>query len=328
MRVVFLDAGSLDLGDLDLGPLQRAADPLECYPRTRPEALLPRLASAEAAIVNKVVLDADTLRRLPRLRLIAVAATGTNNVDLDAARELGITVTNCQGYGTAAVAQHTLALMLNHFTRIPEATARVCEGAWSRSAHFSLIDPGQREIAGRRLGIVGYGTLGRQVAAYAEALGMEVWVSERPDAVSCRAGRVPFHDLLPEVDVLSLHCPLTETTAGLIDGRVLQRMRGDALLVNTARGGLVDESALLQALQSGEIGAAAVDVLSQEPPPADHPMVIAALPNLVITPHSAWAALEARQRIVDQLHRILVAFADGAVPPNRVAGPDDGRLLL
>ncbi|MBK5936880.1 MAG: D-2-hydroxyacid dehydrogenase [Halorhodospira halophila] len=323
MHTAFLDAGSLDLGDLDLGPLQRVADPLECYPRTRPEALLPRLEPAEAAIVNKVVIDAEALARLPNLRLIAVAATGTNNVDLDAARERGVTVANCRGYGTTAVAQHTLAMILNHFTRIPAATARVRAGEWCSSAHFSLIDSGQREISGRCLGILGYGTLGQRVAAYAEALGMKVRVAERPAAATCRSGRVPFYDLLPEVDVLSLHCPLTETTAGVIDAQALRLMRRDALLVNTARGGLIDEPALAAALRNGEIGAAALDVLTKEPPPPEHPLLAADLPNLAVTPHSAWSALEARQRIVGQLRDILAAFAAGEVPPNQVVGPDN-----
>ncbi|ABM60805.1 D-2-hydroxyacid dehydrogenase [Halorhodospira halophila] len=322
MHTVFLDAGSLDPGDLDLTPLQQAADPLECYPRTRPEALLPRLEPAEAAIVNKVVLDAGILSCLPKLRLIAVAATGTNNVDLEAARRRGITVTNCQDYGTTAVAQHTLTLVLNHFTRIPAFTARVRDGEWSRAPHFSLIDPAQREIAGRRLGVVGYGTLGQRVAAFAQALGMEVWLAERPSAHRCRVGRVPFDELLPEVDVLSLHCPLTEETAGMIDAGALRRMRSDALLVNTARGGLVDESALATALRNEEIGAAALDVLTQEPPPPDHPLLAADLPNVTVTPHSAWSALEARRRIVEQLRDNLVAFATGGVPPNRIIGPD------
>ncbi len=251
METVFLDSGSLDRGDLDLQPLREAAGRLTCYPQTHPEAILARLEGVAAAIVNKVPLDADTLAALPQLRLIAVAATGTNNVDLEAARDHGITVTHCRDYGTAAVAQHVLAFMLDHFTRIPTATSRVRAGEWSRSPHFCLIDPATRELAGKRLGIVGYGTLGQRVAQLAEALGMEVRIAEHRGAGAIRTGRWAFEQVLQEVDVLSLHCPLTPQTRGLIDRAALRAMRSDALLINTARGGLVDELALAEALRGG-----------------------------------------------------------------------------
>ncbi|MFP4146636.1 MAG: D-2-hydroxyacid dehydrogenase [Halorhodospira sp.] len=318
METVFLDRGSLDRGDLDLQPLHDATTHLRCYPRTHPEAVQSRLQGAEAVIVNKVPLDAATLAALPALRLIAVAATGTNNVDLEAARSRGITVTNCRGYGTAAVAQHALALILNLFTRMPAAMAKVRAGAWSSSPHFCLIDPATRELSGKRLGIVGYGALGQCVAQLAEALGMEVWIAERPGAAKHRPGRRAFEEVLAEVDVLSLHCPLTEENRSLIDRQALRAMRDDALLINTARGGLVDEQALAVALRNEEIGGAGLDVLTQEPPPADHPLLAEDLPHCIVTPHSAWSAVEARQRIVQQLSEILKAAGAGKKPPNCV----------
>ncbi len=325
LKTAFLDAGSLDRDDLDLQPLREATGgALHLFPRTHPEAVVPRLAGMDAVIVNKVVLDADILARVRGLRLIAVAATGVNNVDTHAAQERGVAVCNCRGYGTDSVAQHALALMLNHFTRIPALSGQVAEGHWSRSPHFCLIDPGARELAGKRLGIVGYGTLGARFAELAEALGMEVWIAERPGAHQGGAapGRRPFQEVLQGVDVLSLHCPLTETTHKLIDHAALQAMRSDALLINTARGALVDEQALADALRSGWIGGAAIDVLSEEPPPAGHPLLAGDIPNLAITPHSAWSSVEARQRIVDQLAEALGALASGEPLPRAIVAPE------
>ena len=323
MDTVFLDTGSLDRDDLDLQPLREAADRLTCYPQTDPGDVVSRLEGAEAAIVNKVPLTAETLAALPGLRLIAVAATGTNNVDLEASREQGITVTRCRGYGTAAVAQHALTLILNHFTRIPASAGRVRAGDWLRSPHFCLIDPATRELAGKRLGIVGYGTLGQRLAQLGEALGMEVRIAERPGASTTRPGRWAFEALLGEVEVLSLHCPLTERTQGMIDREALRAMRSDALLVNTARGGLIDEPALAEALREGAITGAALDVLGQEPPPPEHPLLAEDLPNCTVTPHSAWTAVEARQRVVHQLSEALAASAAGRKPPECIVAPDD-----
>lgn len=305
VRGVFLDLASIDRGDLDLGPLRAACESWDLHPVTRPDEVAERIRHAETVVTNKVVLTEGQLRAAPRLRLACVAATGTNNMDLDAARALGIPVRNVFGYATPAVVQHVFALILSHFTRLPDQRASVTRGDWCRSPHFCLLAHPFEEIAGRALGIVGYGELGRAVARVAECFGMEVLVAQR-SADDRRAGRIPLPDLLPRIDVLSLHCPLTPETRGLIGGRELALMKPDALLVNTARGGIVDEAALIEALRSGRLAGAALDVLTEEPPPPDHPLLQADIPNLVLTPHIAWASRAARQRLLDAVARNIL----------------------
>ncbi|WP_207061923.1 2-hydroxyacid dehydrogenase [Motiliproteus sp. SC1-56] len=316
MKTVFLDAASLDFDDLDMGPLRNVASPWVRYEATEPDEVLERVRDAQVIISNKVVLDADTLAACPALQLICVAATGTNNVDLQAARNQGIRVSNCQAYGTAAVAQHVLGLMLALATRLLDYERAVRAGAWQKSPRFCLLDYPIMELAGKTLGIVGYGELGRAVARLGEALGMRVLVAQRPGTESPAQGRLPLAELLAQVDVLSLHTPLTEATRDLIGAEELARMRPGALLINAARGGIVDEQALAEALRSGHLGGAGVDVLSQEPPREGNPLLAGDVPNLIVTPHSAWGSLEARQRIVDQLAENIAAFVAGS--PQRV----------
>jgi len=304
-RAVFLDLASIDRGDLDLSPLRAACAAWDLHPLTRPSEVAQRIRDAETVVTNKVVLTESLLRGAPRLRLLCVAATGTNNVDLDAARALGIPVRNVSGYATHSVVQHVFALILSHFTRLPDYRASVARGDWCRSPHFALLAHPIEEIAGRTLGIVGYGELGRAVARVAECFGMEVLVARRT-AADHRAERIPLPELLRRVDVLSLHCPLTRETRGLIGERELAWMKPDALLVNTARGGIVDEIALIEALRSGRLGGAALDVLTEEPPPPDHPLLQPDIPNLVITPHVAWASRASRQRLLDAVARDIL----------------------
>lgn len=321
MRAVMLDRLPLDRGDLDFGPLNDELDDLVCHDTTNPDEVADRLAGFEVVLVNKVVLDRAALAAADRLKLVAVMATGTNNVDLEACRELGIAVCNCRGYATPAVTQHVIAMMTALATRWHDYDAAVHAGDWQQAGTFCLLDYPIAEMAGRRLGIVGYGELGRSVAGVAEALGMEVLVAERPDAEDAlRAGRLSFGEVLAAADVLSLHCPLTETMRHLIDTEALGRMPGHALLINTARGGLVDEAALARALRDGVIGGAGVDVFSSEPPPADHPLMAPDIPNLIVTPHSAWGSLEARRRLVGQLADNLYAFRAG--DPIRLVTPN------
>ncbi len=307
--MVFLDHASLDLGDLGLDPLRRQAGHLQLYPTTAPEQVLEHIAGHPVVITNKVVIDDAVMQACPNLRLILVAATGTNNIDLDAARRRGITVCNCRGYGTPSVAQHTLMLMLVLITRFESYRQAVREGAWQRSSQFCLLDFPIGELHGRTLGILGYGELGQAVGRLAEAFGMRVLVGALPGRES--SGRLGLTELLEQVDVLSLHCPLTEQTRGLIDAAALARMKPGSLLVNTARGGIVDEAALLAALRSGHLAGAATDVLVQEPPVNGNPLLDAQVPNLVITPHSAWGSREARQRIVGQMAENLAGFFAG-----------------
>lgn len=309
-RGVLLDRGSIDTGDCDLAALAATCEHWTWHAAAAPDETAARIADAEVVVSNKVLLDADLIAQAPRLRLICIAATGINNVDLASARARDIAVTNVTGYATPAVVQHVFALMLDWATSLTAQVAAVRAGAWSRATHFCLLGQPVRELAGRRLGIVGYGELGQAVARVAAAFGMEVLIAARPGAPA-GPGRVALMDLLPAVDVLSLHCPLADNTRNLIGAAELALMRPESLLINTARGGIVDEAALIAALRAGRPGAAAVDTLSREPPPPDHPLLAAGLPNLVVTPHVAWASREARQRLLDGVAANIDAFTRG-----------------
>ncbi|MGE7959900.1 2-hydroxyacid dehydrogenase [Pseudomonas sp. NPDC089530] len=309
-RAVFLDHSSLDLGDLDLGALRHSFGELQLHDRTRAEQVVERLQGAQVAISNKVLLDAETLAACPELKLILVAATGTNNVDLAAARSLGITVANCQGYGTPSVAQHTLMLLLNLATRFTDYRQAVAEGRWQQAQQFCLLDFPIVELQGKTLGLLGHGELGGAVAHLAEAFGMRVLLGQIPGRPA-RADRLPLDELLPQIDALTLHCPLNEHTRHFIGARELALLKPMAFVVNTARGGLIDEQALADALRSGHLGGAATDVLSVEPPSAGNPLLAPDIPRLIVTPHNAWGSREARQRIVGQLAENAQAFFSG-----------------
>ena len=309
-RAVFLDYTSLDLGDLDLDPLRRSFGDLQLCADTTPANVIERLQGARVAISNKVVLNAQTLAACPDLKLILVAATGTNNVDLEAARARGITVANCQGYGTPSVAQHTLGLLLALATRLVDYNKAVADGQWQQSKQFCLLDFPIVELEGKTLGLFGHGELGSAVAKLAEAFGMRVLIGQIPGRPA-RAGRLALDELLPQVDALTFHCPLTEHTRNFIGARELALLKPGAFVVNTARGGMIDEQALADALRSGHLGGAATDVLSVEPPRDGNPLLAADIPRLIITPHSAWGSREARQRIVGQLAQNAEAFFNG-----------------
>lgn len=307
---VLLDFATIDREDLDRAAVDATCEHWRVHDYTEPDERAQRLATAEVVVTNKVVLDRDLLAGAARLKLVCVAATGTNNVDLDAARDLDIAVANVTGYATPSVVQHVFAMILAHMTRLEDYRGAVAQGAWGRSRSFCLLDYPIRELDGQVLGIVGYGELGRGVARAAEAFGMEVQIAQRPGGPAT-PGRVPLDELLPRVDVLSLHCPLAENTRNLIDAGVLARMKSTALLVNTARGPLVDEGALAEALRGGVIGGAALDVLSVEPPRSDNLLLAPDIPNLILTPHTAWAARESRQRLLDEVAGNIEAFGRG-----------------
>ncbi|MDA7024873.1 2-hydroxyacid dehydrogenase [Pseudomonas sp. FSL R10-0056] len=309
-RAVFLDYTSLDLGDLDLDPLRRSFGDLQLCADTTPTNVIERLQGVSVAISNKALLNAQTLAACPELKLILVAATGTNNVDLEAARALGITVANCQGYGTPSVAQHTLGLLLALATRLVDYNKAVADGQWQQAKQFCLLDFPIVELEGKTLGLFGHGELGSAVAKLAEAFGMRVLIGQIPGRPA-RAGRLTLDELLPQVDALTFHCPLTEHTRNFIGARELALLKPGAFVVNTARGGMIDEQALADALRSGHLGGAATDVLSVEPPRDGNPLLGADIPRLIITPHSAWGSREARQRIVGQLAQNAEAFFNG-----------------
>lgn len=311
LRTVFLDHASLDRGELDLGALRSVAGTLTLHARTDPGDVAARIVDADVVLTNKVVLDAAALAAAPALKLILVTATGINNVDLDAARRRGIVVCNCRDYGTPAVAQHALLLILALRTNFLAYQREVRAGAWQESPIFCLMDHPIGELSGQTLGIVGYGTLGRAVARLCEAFGMTVRIGQLPGRPA-HPDALPWDELLAGVDVLSLHCPLTEATRNLVDAAALARMKPTALLINTARGGLVDEAALAAALRAGRLGGAGFDVLTEEPPRGGNPLLAGDIPNLIVTPHNAWASREARQRLIDQTAENLRHWIGGA----------------
>ena len=309
-RGIFLDVNSVNSDDLDFTLLRQQLDELELRSVSSVEEVGDSLGTYDVIISNKVKLDRHVLQANRGIKLICVAATGTNNIDLQAAEEFNIKVCNVTAYATPSVVQHVFSLMLALQTRLFELTAAVANGEWSRSSHFSLLDYPVNELAGKTLGIVGYGELGQAVAQIAKALGMQVLIAKRNDQDD-RAGRTLLKEMLPMVDVLSLHCPLTEETENLIDENEFSLMRSSAVIINTARGGIVNETALLNALENHQIAAAGIDVLSVEPPPVDHPLLIAKLRNLIVTPHVAWASQESRQRLLNEIALNIKAFNAG-----------------
>lgn len=317
MKSIFLDFATVSRGDLDLTALEHTLPGIELRDVTPDGEIATRIARCEVVLVNKLHLTRERLAAAPGLRLVVVAATGTNNVDLGAAREQGIAVSNVRDYCTTSVTQHVLAAILLLTHRLREYGQLAIDGSWSRRPQFTMLDYPIRELSGRLLGIVGHGTLGRSVAEAAQGgLGMRVAIANRPGGERV-PGRLDLEELLPQVDVLSLHCPLTPATQNLIGARELGLMKPDALLINTARGGLVDAAALAEALRAKRIGGAAIDVLTQEPPVDGSPL-IAELPNFLLTPHNAWSAREARQRCLDEVAANVEAFLRGE-SRNRVA---------
>ena len=311
MHSVFLDYATVSFdGDLDPRSLLDALPGLELRGHTAQDEVAARIASAEVVLVNKLRITREAMEAARSLRLVALAATGTNNVDLVAAAERDIAVCNLQDYCTASVVQHVFGVLLALTHRLREYDALVRTGAWQRGEQFCLLDFPIRELAGRNLGILGYGTLGKGVAQVARAFGMQVLVANRPGGTR-EAGRIDLHELLPRVDVLSLHCPLSPATQGVIGAPELALMKRDAVLVNTARGALLDSAALADALRGGRLGGAAIDVLPQEPPVDGNPLLAGDIPNLIVTPHIAWAAREARQRCVDEMAANVRAFRSG-----------------
>lgn len=313
-HIVFLDRGTLPV------PMRAPALALEWreYEATPLDHVLERLVGAEVAITNKVPLRVDTLRQLPRLKLIAISATGTNNVDLDYCRAHGIAVCNVSGYSTHSVAEHTFALLLALRRNILRYHADIRAGAWQAAMHFALHSHPLHDLDGSILGIIGLGDIGHAVARIGEAMGMKVLEAERKGAKEVRAGRAPFNEVLAESDVITLHCPLTPETANLIGETELQRMKPSAILLNLARGGLVDEMALALALREGRIAGAGVDVLTTEPPRDGNPLLDIAGHNCVVTPHVAWASQQAMARLAEEVVRNIEAFYRGE-PRNRVA---------
>jgi glycerate dehydrogenase len=271
------------------------------HAHTQPEEIATRIASCEVVLTNKVRLTRELIEGAGSLRIIGLTATGTNNIDLAAARERGVAVCNIRDYCTPSVVQHVLGVLLHLTHHLAEYSREAVDGTWTRATSFGLLHHPIRELRGRILGIVGWGALGSAVAHACEsALGMQVIVANRPGGAA-QPGRVDLDELLARADVVSLHCPLTPETTGLISAARLTRMKPDAILINTARGALVDVAALAAALRARRLGGAAIDVLPEEPPVGGSPLFAPDLANLIVTPHMAWAARESRQRCLDEL---------------------------
>jgi glycerate dehydrogenase len=312
-KIVFLDAATY--GDISLHNFTRRWD-CTIYPVTSPAETCERLRGQSVAVTNKVVIDRAALLSADakELKLIVVAATGTDIIDRAAAKQFGVKVCNVPGYATQSVAQFTLALILELATRAVHHGAAVRSDAWQKSPIFTLLNFSGIELKGKKLGIIGYGNIGRAVAEMARGFGLEILIAARPgSAEPIPAGRLPLQELLQQADVITLHCPLTPQTSNLINAETLSLMKPTALLVNTARGALIDEAALIEALRQKRLGAAALDVISREPPPADHPIIQAAkdLNNLLVTPHTAWSAREARERLLEEVAENIRAFFEG-----------------
>jgi glycerate dehydrogenase len=288
------------------------------YEQTAPEEMFDRLKDATIAITNKVKLPGELLARLPKLRLIAEAATGTDNVDLAWCREHRLPVTNIRGYAADTVPEHAFMLLLALRRQLPAYRADVAAGKWQQSSMFCYFGQPIRDLRGSTLGIFGRGSLGQGTARLAEAFGMRVLWGEHKGATSVRAGYASFATVLAEADAISLHCPLNDQTRGMIGAAELQAMKPDAVLINTARGGLVDEAALLRGLKESWIAGAGFDVLTKEPPKEGNPLLDVDLPNLIVTPHVAWSSDKAMQALADQLIDNMEAFVRGE-ERNRVA---------
>lgn len=305
---VFLDLESLDKGDLDLQAFKNTLPHWAFYSATQAEQTQERIKNAQVIVTNKVVIDDAAMAAAPDLRLICVAATGMNNIDLPAAERRGISVKNVSGYGTTSVVQHVFTLIFALSTRLMDYTSAVRRGDWARSDQFCLLDYPIQEVQGMTLGLIGHGTLGQGVIQAAQAFGMNVLIAERRGETA-RPGRCDFEQVIRESDIISLHCPLTEQTQGMIGEAELQAMPEHALLINTARGGLVDEAALAKALKEGWIAGAGIDVISQEPPGEDMAILATDIPNLIVTPHCAWGSRAARQRLLDTLTQHIRDFS-------------------
>ncbi|MBQ0048942.1 MAG: D-2-hydroxyacid dehydrogenase [Bacteroidales bacterium] len=318
-KIVILDGHGLNPGDFSWDAIAALGD-LTVYERTAPEDVVARCNGAQLVLTNKVVIDASIMAQLATLRFIGVLATGYNTIDIDAARQRGIVVSNIPAYSTPSVAQHTFALLLAVTNRVEHYTRLNCQqGKWASNADFCYWDTPLTELDGKRFGIYGMGRIGARVAQIAMALGMEVvCLSRKPqDALPQGVKKVADEEFWTTCDIVTLHCPLTPETTEMVSAQVLQRMKHGAILLNTSRGGVINEADVAAALRSGQLAAYAADVLTVEPPTADNPLLSA--PHVFLTPHIAWATTEARQRLMDILVENVKCFLAGT-PQNVVNG--------
>lgn len=313
MKICILDWTTVTSGDIDSDIFSQFGK-VRCYPLTDNEKAAEYIGDADMVLCNKVLITREVMEKCPNIKYIGLFATGYNNIDIKAAAEKGITVCNAGEYSTNAVAQQTFAYILEHFSRISEYDSFVKGGGWISSKTFSKFPIKTQEIAGKTLAVVGFGSIGRKVAQIASAFGMNVIVNTRTKPENCEYELVSLEEAFSRADVLTIHCPLTEQTEGMVNSHNLSLMKKGALLINTARGGIVNENELAQALNSGHIYAA-LDVLRQEPMSEETPLKTA--PNCIITPHTAWAPLETRLRLINIVCENIKAYLNGT-PQNKV----------
>lgn len=311
MKITVLDGYGLNPGDLSWEGFGNLGD-LTVYDRTSPGEVVERSKDSEVLITNKTMIDASAINSLPKLKYIGVLATGYNVVDIEAAKERGIVVTNIPAYSTMSVAQQVFALLLGVTNRVEHYAVEVKEGKWSSNPDFCFWDTPLMELAGKNIGIIGYGNIGQAVARIALAFGMKVFAYTSKDSSELPEGitKVRLEDLFGMSDIISLHCPLTDSTRHIINKATISEMKDGVIIINTGRGPLVDEEAVADGLATGKIGAFCADVLSVEPPTNDNPVLSA--PNTYITPHIAWATREARVRLMDMAVENLKQFLAGA----------------
>ena len=280
------------------------------YEHTSSSQTIERAKDADIVITSKVIFDRETLKQLPKLKLIAITATGTNNVDLVAAKEMGIAVRNVTGYSRTTVPEHVIGLIFSLKHSFAGWLRDQSEAKWPKSKQFCYFDYPITDVRGSTLGVFGKGCLGTEVGRLANAVGMKVLYAEHKDATVCREGYTPFEEVLKQADIVTLHCPLTETTKNLMNAETLSKMKKGAFLINTGRGPLIDELALVDALKTGHLGGAALDVMVKEPPEKDNPLILAAktMPNLIITPHIAWASDSAVTTLVGKVMQNIEEF--------------------
>lgn len=317
MKICILDGYSLNPGDLDWSPVERLGD-VTLFDRTPADKIVERAADADIVLTNKVPFSADTLRQLPRLRFICVLATGYNIIDTEAAARQGVVVANIPAYSTMSVAQMAFAHILNITNHVASYAREVADGKWTNCPDFCFWDSALTELAGKTMGIVGLGNTGMATARIAVAMGMKVvaMTSKSADTLPEGITPAPLDDVLASADVVSLHCPLTPSTRHLINAASIAKMKPSAILINTGRGPLVDEQAVADALNGGRLAAFGADVLSQEPPRGDNPLLSAR--NCFLTPHIAWATLEARTRLMSTATENVRQFVAGEPVANRV----------
>ena len=314
MNGVILDYQTLNPHELNMEGLKSLPVQWTLYNETSSDLIQDRIKDANLILTNKVVIDRKIIEANPQIKMILILATGTNNVDLKAAKEAGIPVSNISGYSTESVAQHVFATLLNLERNLYRYRLSMDAGEWSQSPFFCHQPYPIRDLTGLTVGLIGYGTIAQRVHELADAFGMNVLISESlVPSNKKQEGRTPLAELLKQSDVVSLHCPLSEYSRNLIGEDEFALMKNSVIVINMARGGIVDEEALYHALKNNEIGGAVTDVLSTEPPPADHILLREPMPNLIITPHVAWASVQARQILVDQAVDVINGFLSGEI---------------